>query len=202
MIRYYMMKPEQITLNYNGYNPAKLDTDMPLSELQEKYGLKGKYMLYIARIEHPGKNHLNLLKAYELLPEEIKAEYELVCGGGKWNNSEIVLDYHANMKDRERVHFPGFVSGDDIAALYQNAALYVFPSLYEGFGIPLLEAFASGIPVICSDRSSLPEIGAEAVRLFDPDDAQSIADAMQTVLNDPTLQLQMIFFGLRTLKGL
>lgn len=200
MIRYYKMKPEQITLNYNGYNPAKLDTDMPLSELQEKYGLKGKYMLYIARIEHPGKNHLNLLKAYELLPEEIKAEYELVCGGGKWNNSEIVLDYHANMKDRERVHFPGFVSGDDIAALYHNAALYVFPSLYEGFGIPLLEAFASGIPVICSDRSSLPEIGAEAVRLFDPDDAQSIADAMQTVLNDPTLQLQMIFLGSERFK--
>jgi glycosyltransferase involved in cell wall biosynthesis/GT2 family glycosyltransferase len=200
MILYYKMRPEQITLNYNGYNPDKLETDMPLAKLQEKFAIKGKYMLYIARIEHPGKNHLNLLKAYELLPEAIKEEYDLICGGGKWNNSEIVLDYHARMKDRDRVHFPGFVSGDDIAALYQNASLYVFPSLYEGFGIPLLEAFAAGIPVICSDRSSLPEIGAEAVRLFNPDEAQSIADAIQTVLNDPTQQLQMILLGQERLK--
>lgn len=200
LIRYYGMKPELVTVNYNGFNPEKLNGDMTLEQLQERFGILKKYMLYIARVEHPGKNHLNLLKAYEQLPEEIKNEYELVCAGSKWSNSEAVISYHSGMKDRANIHFPGFVSGNDMAALYKNASLYVFPSLYEGFGLPLLEAFATGVPVVCSDRSSLPEIGADAVRCFNPDDPVDIASTIQGVLSDPPLMIQMIHLGKERLK--
>jgi glycosyltransferase involved in cell wall biosynthesis len=200
LIRYYGMKPELVTVNYNGFNPEKLNGDMTLEQLQERFGILKKYMLYIARVEHPGKNHLNLLKAYEQLPEEIKNEYELVCAGSKWSNSEAVLSYHSGMKDRANIHFPGFVSGNDMAALYKNASLYVFPSLYEGFGLPLLEAFAAGVPVVCSDRSSLPEIGADAVRCFNPNDPAGIASTIQSVLSDPPLMIQMIYLGKERLK--
>lgn len=116
-------------------------------------------MLYIGRIEHPGKNHLGLLKAYDMLPKEMMEEYDLVCAGGMWNGSEVVLQHVHNMQQPKNVHFLGFVSNQEMAALYIHASLYVFPSLYEGFGIPILEAFAAGVPVICSNRSSLPEIG-------------------------------------------
>lgn len=195
MLKFYRMKAEQIEVNYNGYNPDKLEADLPLHELRNKFGISGKYMFYLARIEHPGKNHLNLLKAYELLPPEIKEEYELVCAGGKWNNADAVLAYHATMKDKLRIHFPGFVEGADLAALYKQASLFVFPSLYEGFGLPLLEAFAAGVPVLCANRSSLPEIGADAVRCFDPEKPEHIAGLIEEVLRDPPLQIQMIFLG-------
>jgi glycosyltransferase involved in cell wall biosynthesis len=76
----------------------------------------------------------------------------------------------------------------------------VFPSLYEGFGLPLLEAFATGVPVVCSDRSSLPEIGADAVRCFNPDDPVDIASTIQGVLSDPPLMIQMIYLGKERLK--
>lgn len=200
MLRFYKMKAQQIELNYNGYDPAKLDDALPLNELKAKFGIKGKYLLYIARIEHPGKNHLKLLQAYEKLPQWIRDDYELVCAGGKWNKAEAVLDYHAQMQDRERIHFPGFVEGAEIASLYHNASLYVFPSLYEGFGIPLLEAFAAGLPVVCSERSSLPEIGGDAVRTFNPEDPDEIARQIELVLCNPPLGLQMIFLGHERLK--
>jgi len=76
----------------------------------------------------------------------------------------------------------------------------VFPSLYEGFGLPLLEAFAAGVPVVCSDRSSLPEIGADAVRCFNPNDPAGIASTIQSVLSDPPLMIQMIYLGKERLK--
>lgn len=200
MIRFYKMKPQQIAVNYNGYDPQKLEADMPQKDFVSRFGITGKYIFYLARIEHPGKNHLNLLKAYEMLAQEIKDEYELVCAGGKWNNAEVVVDYHSRMKDKDRIHFPGFVQGAEMAALYKNASLYVFPSLYEGFGLPLLEAFAAGLPVICSDRSSLPEIGGAAVQTFNPEQPSEIAQRIQEVLCDPPLQLQMIFLGKERLK--
>jgi len=201
MLRFYRMKPEEIEVNYNGYNAGKVEQAIEAAQMREKFGIKGKYLLYIARIEHPGKNHLGLLKAYQALPRHIMNEYELVLGGGEWNNAEIVMDYHAKMPQKQRIHFLGYVDNGDIVALYQNASLYVFPSLYEGFGLPMLEAFAAGVPVICSNNSSLPEIGAEAVRLFDASDPQSIADCIENVLCNAPLQLQMIFWGKERLKS-
>lgn len=185
--RFFGIPGSRIFVNYNGYDPAKLENPISCAELESKYHVKGKYLLYIARIEHPGKNHLNLLKAYDLLPQSIKDEYCLVLSGSDWNGADVVKEYWHRMRDRKRVIFTGFVQDSDLAGLYKHASLYVFPSLYEGFGIPLLEAFAAGVPVVCSNTSSLPEIGKKAVLTFNPQKASEIASAIQSVLSNPAL---------------
>ncbi len=190
--RFFGVPGKKIEVNYNGYDPDKLKNPIPQGELQRKYGIKGEFILYVARIEHPGKNHLNLLKAYEYLPLALREKYELVCAGSIWNGGETVTGYWHKMPDRHRVHFPGFVSGGDLAALYKYSSLYVFPSFYEGFGLPMLDAFACGTPVICANTSSLPEIGKKAVLTFNPHKAQDIAAAMQSVLDNPALANQLI----------
>ena len=100
------------------------------------------------------------------------------------------------LKLHKHVRFLGFVSDDTLAALYRLAAVFVFPSLYEGFGLPPLEAMASGAPVITSNVSSLPEVVGDAALLIDPYDPEAIADAMARVLSDETLRAQLRARGL------
>ncbi len=197
MIRYYGIPGERVMVNYNGFNSAHYypDPDHNEPDILAKLRITPGYILYIARIEHPEKNHITLLKAYEQLPEWLKKNHPLVCAGNLWHNWEKVLNYAENSLDRERLLFPGFVPDDWLPCLYRNAALYVFPSLYEGFGFPLLEAMSCGIPVACSNRSSLPEIGGTAVITFDPEAPESIRNAMQSVLTDPVLRNDLISKG-------
>lgn len=199
--RFYGVAGKKILVNYNGFDSDRLQNPVSQDELKQKYGFQGKYILYVARIEHPGKNHLKLLQAYEKLPDKIKENYELVCAGSIWHGGELVIDYWQNMKDRARIHFPGFVSGAELAGLYKYASLYVFPSLFEGFGLPMLDAFASGVPVVCSNTSSLPEIGRNAVLTFNPKDPREIATAMQSVLTSPDLAQQLISRAYKRLEA-
>ncbi|OQY39394.1 MAG: hypothetical protein B6226_01950 [Candidatus Cloacimonetes bacterium 4572_65] len=140
IVKYYNFNEDKIEVNYNGYDPTKLELQTTLEELKKEYNLKEKFILYIGRIEHPGKNHLNLIKAYELLPANIKKEYKLVFAGSEWNGSEVVMEYAKKSADFDRIAFLGFVPDQHLGALYTYASLYTFPSFYEGFGIPLLEA--------------------------------------------------------------
>ncbi len=198
LIRYYKLAPKKIEVNYNGYDeqryePAAWNIFKPL-------GLQKKYFLYISRIEHPGKNHLRLVQAYEELPREIKERYDLLLPGKNWSGSDKVIAYIASSPDKDRIHLPGFVASEVLPELYQQCSLYIFPSLYEGFGIPLIEAMASGIPVICSNTSSLPEIGGEAVALFDPYSVLSIRDTILRVISSDKMQAAMIENGFRQVK--
>lgn len=196
MLRFYAMKPMQIKVNYNGYEPEKLKTNTSEIELRSRLGIDHQYLLYIARLEHPGKNHLNLIKAFEQLPENIRNEYDLVLAGSPWSGHEAIYDYVDKSAAKEHIRFTGFVSNDMLAALYRYASLYVFPSFYEGFGIPLLEAMASGVPVVCSSRASLPEIGGNAVLCFDPEYPADIADKITKVLSNNDQYKMMVQRGL------
>jgi glycosyltransferase involved in cell wall biosynthesis len=198
LIKYYKIDPELIKVNYNGYaaehfHPAPWKTKKPL-------GLQKKYFLYIARIEHPGKNHLRLIKAYEQLPQEVKDRYDLLLPGKAWSGSDKIFSYLKNSQDRQRIHLPGFVDAALLPELYQQCSLYIFPSLYEGFGIPLIEAMASGVPVVCSNTSSLPEIGGEAVAMFDPYSEESIRDTIHRVISSKIMQEAMIKNGYEQIK--
>lgn len=101
---------------------------------------------------------------------------------------------------KDRVIFTGFTADDDLPALYAAATLLVMPSLYEGFGLPVAEAMACGVPVVCSQASSLPEVGGEAALYFDPRDVSAIADTMRRVLADDTLREQMRARGLAQVR--
>ncbi len=200
LIRYYNLPLESIEVNYNGYDPRKLENTITGSEVRHLYNLRHPYLYYNSRIEHPVKNHLHLIRAFELLPDEVKESYDLVFSGAERRGSGIVFKYVKDSPVKNNIRFLGYVDPGVQGALYRNADLYLFPSLYEGFGISLLEAMASGIPVLCSNRSSLPEIGGDAVLTFDPEMHADIAAKILLVINNPKLRQRMIERGLSRVR--
>jgi glycosyltransferase involved in cell wall biosynthesis len=135
-----------------------------------------------------------------LLDEKTKGEYELVFAGPLKERSKEVVDYAEQSKDAEKIRFLGFVEESELADLYGKASLFVFPSFYEGFGIPLLEAMSSGIPSAASNRSSLPEIGGDAVLYFDPESAKDIKDCIERLLSNEELREKLKEKGLKRVK--
>ncbi len=184
LIKYWHIPEEKITVVYNGFTPP---------EWVEKPKLK--QILYISRIEHPGKNHLNLLKAFELLPENLRKEYTLVMPGAAWNGAETVFEYAEKSPCKEQFKFTGFVDFAKLPELYSQSVMYIFPSNFEGFGLSLLEAMHAGLPCACSNNSSLGELGSGAAELFDPASPQKIASAMEKILTNEVYQKELIQKG-------
>ena len=176
-------------INYNlfkVYQEPKVDFDLPQ-----------KYILSVGSIE-PRKNLIGLLKAYNLLDSELKQEYKLVLVGFKgWENRDIMEIIE---KNQESIHYLGFISDKELAKVYNLASLFVFPSFYEGFGLPPLEAMACATPVVSSNSSSLPEVGGDAVVYCDPNDCSDIKDKIAMVLHDKELQKEMVDKGLQQAK--
>lgn len=140
------------------------------------------FILFVGTLE-PGKNLATLLRAYDLLPREIKNMYPLKIVGGKgWKNSEIktVID---DLNLHNYIDFLGYISDDELKELYYRATCFVLPTLYEGFGLPVLEAMSQGCPVITSNVSSLPEVAGSAGVLVDPMDINELKDALLSVVS-------------------
>lgn len=184
LINFWHIPEEKISVVYNGFTP-------PQNVEREKL----KQILYISRIEHPGKNHLNLMKAFELLPEPLRKEYTLVMPGAGWNGADAVFEYAEKSSCREQFKFTGFVDFSKLPELYAQSSLYIFPSHFEGFGLSLLEAMHAGLPCACSNNSSLGELGQGAAELFDPASPQEIAEAMNKILSEPDYQRELIAKG-------
>ena len=190
LLEYWHIPEAKITVVYNGFTPPeRVDTG------------KKNQILYISRIEHPGKNHLNLLKAFELLPEALRKKYALVMPGSPWNGAETVFEYAKNSPCAEQFRFTGFVDFAKLPELYAESSMYIFPSHFEGFGLSLLEAMHAGLPCACSDNSSLGELGQGAAELFDPASPQAIAGAMQRILEDPDYRNTLIRKGKEKADG-
>lgn len=143
----------------------------------------GPYILYVGAIE-PRKNLQRLLKAYELLKRETGIPHKLVLAGGRGWNCEDIYRTAESIYGSQDVVFWGHVPEAEKNALYANASAFVFPSLYEGFGIPPLEAMHWGTPVVCSNAASLPEVAGDAACYVDPLSVKSIAEGMWRVLSD------------------
>jgi len=162
-------------------------------KVRERYQLPERYLLTVSTVE-PRKNLVTLLQAYLQLKQRIGSSCPplIIVGRKGWNCNDI-LSYMAELEGL--VRFPGHVSDADLVALYQMATCLVFPSLYEGFGLPVLEAMSTGCPVITSNMSSLPEVAGQAGLLVDPLSASDIAQAIQTVLENEALRTQLIEDG-------
>lgn len=166
------------------------------SSVLKTYDLEYRgYTLYAGTIE-PRKNLSVLLEAYKRLPAQVRQQYPLVLAGYKgWNNADIMA--RIDLGQREGwVKYLGFVPNDDLPVLYAGARLFAFPSLYEGFGLPVLEAMASGVPVLTSKRSSLPEVGATAVLYTDPEDVDGMKNDLERGLFDDAWRETAIIDGL------
>ncbi len=178
---YWKIPRSRTAVCYNGLSPLPRGRgDWCATQRLEKK----KYILYVSRLEHPGKNHLNLLAAYGMLPEELRREYSLVLAGSDWQEAEVIKAAAAALPQPGCVIFPGFVSSENLYEAYSQAKMYIFPSFFEGFGLSLIEAMACGCPCACANNSSLGEIGAGAAALFPPDQPAAMAAAMQEILTN------------------
>jgi len=156
---------------------------LPQTYLKEKWGLETPYILYLGTIE-PRKNINRLIQAYAKVARELEQPPRLVLAGGKgWKADETYRLAEETLPGQ--ILFTGYLTAQEKKLMYQHASLFVFPSLYEGFGIPVLEAMRYGIPVVCANTSSLPEVAGDCARLVDPMDVNDIAAGMLELLADP-----------------
>lgn len=198
LIDYFNAPPELITVTHLAASSAYREIKDPaaLQAAAKKYALPENYILFVGSLE-PRKNVRTLLKAYSLLPERLKKEFSLVVAGGKgWLNSDIPASAK-ELKISERVKFAGYIEDPDIAAVYSGAAVFAYPSLYEGFGLPILEAMSCGTPVVTSDTSSMPEVAGGAAALVSPHSAEGIAAALSRVLERAEVRREMKEKGLK-----
>lgn len=164
----------------------------------DSLGITKPYFLFFGTLE-PRKNLLGLLQAYQSLPAEIAEKYQLVIGGGKgWNDEEIAKTLEDTSKSNPSIIQTGYVSDEDRAALFMNATLYVMPSYYEGFGMPLLEAMFYKTPIVASDIPVLHEV-AEDAALYSDTSAESIRKAIADLASDKKLQEQLVKNGVKRL---
>jgi glycosyltransferase involved in cell wall biosynthesis len=185
------ISPDKVEVLYSGVD-ARFRPEGEARErewLQARYGIGDQpYVLSVGTLQ-PRKNYIRLIRAFA----NLKPETSLVIAGGRgWLYEDIFSEAE---RHGDRVRILGFVDEADLPALYRSAALFAFPSLYEGFGLPVLEAMACGVPVVCSNASSLPEVAGEAGLLVDPLDTDGLAEAMRRVLEDSGLRREMIARG-------
>jgi glycosyltransferase involved in cell wall biosynthesis len=161
----------------------------------ERHGVRRPYLLYVGTIE-PRKNLATLIRAYEELRRATRHRPQLVlCGGRGWLDEEV-FRLVEEMRLQDVVRFTGDVEDGDLPALYSAAEVFVYPSLYEGFGLPPLEAMACGSPVVVSNTSSLPEVVGEAGLMVGPREARELASVLARLLDDPPLRQRLSRAGL------
>ncbi|HAS81760.1 MAG TPA: hypothetical protein DCS43_03565 [Verrucomicrobia bacterium] len=177
---------ERITVIYSGihrehYHP--IPEASCRAHLKARYGLEGPFVVFVSRVEHPAKNHLRLIQAFEQLKARKPSDLKLVMAGADWNGADVVKDYAARSPVARDVVFTGFVPLEDIPRFYSACEVMAYPSLFEGFGFPIVEGMACGAPVICSNTSSMKEVAADLAPTFDPMNVEEMAAALETALN-------------------
>lgn len=182
-------------VDHNRYFPR--DGEASRERICARYGISPPYLLCVSRLEHPGKNHVRLIRAFAQLKGSGDFPHQLVLAGPDCERAEEVHRAASASPCAAAIRFPGFVREEDLPDLYAGAELFVFPSLYEGFGLPVLEAMACGVPVACSDTSSLPEVAADAAVMFDPHDEAAIVEVLERLLTDAALREPCVQRGIR-----
>lgn len=192
---------ERVSVVYLGAEP----TFRPYSitecgDVLEKYNLGYKqYSLVVATIE-PRKNVIRLMQALQAIPESIRREYPLAIVGDKGWGSDAIHDMISELENKNQVVRLGYVSEDDLPRLYASARVFLYPSIYEGFGLPVLEAMSCGVPVLTSNCTSLPEVAGEACLLVDPYSVDEIAEGWQKLLIDESFQKDLSDAGIQQAK--
>lgn len=194
LIKYFSIPRDKIKVIYLGVEERfrkRLSQKMLISKMA-KYKIHFPFVLFVGTIE-PRKNIKNLLLAFDEYQRIYKNKTLrlVLIGKNGWNTREIEAVYN-NLPSKSKVVFLDCVSDDDLLYFYQSASVFVYPSMYEGFGLPVLEAMASGVPVITSNISSLPEVGGKAVSYIDPNNFREIARAINKVVSDKRIANNMI----------
>ncbi len=199
IIRYLNVPEEKISVIPLGVDRHGFHTGYPaarIKKVKQKYGLEGEYLLYVGTIE-PRKNLKRLIEAYAQLPLYVP---KLVLVGKKgWLYQEIFQTVE-RLGLKKRVVFLGYAADQEIPLIMAGAKCFLFPSLYEGFGLPPLEAMACGVPVVTANCSALPDVVGDAAVLVEPDKTESIRQGILAVLEKEELRKQMIERGIQQAK--
>ena len=204
IIKEYGIAKDKVVVTYPGtkvlsskYNVLSMD------EIEKKYGIQGEYVLFVGTLQ-PRKNIVRLVEAFSMLinanDKRINTNMNLVIVGKKGWLYEEILESPKKFNVGDKVKFLDFVSDEDLPSFYKNAICFVLPSLYEGFGLPVLEAMKYGCPVITSNVSSLPEAGGDAALYVDPKDVSDIADNLRLMIKSPQLRKELIEKGYEQVK--
>jgi glycosyltransferase involved in cell wall biosynthesis len=176
------------------YKP--LNKELSKILINKYYSIEGDFILYIGGFS-PRKNILGLIDAFSQLLSHTKRKISLVIAGNKGLSYNIYINRVHELNLDDNVIFPGFISMDHLPYLYNAAELFVYPSFYEGFGLPPIEAMACGIPVITSNTTSIPEIAGDSAILIDPNNTDQIYKAMLSVIEDSNLSSTLVIKGLK-----
>ncbi len=194
IVQHYRLDPAHVHVIYEAASPEFVPAPVDaVARVRERYGLPERFALHVGTIE-PRKNLTRLVEAMQRLRDQGLTVPLVIVGGKGWLYEDF-FERLEQLEVRHDVHFPGYVAAEDLPAVYTAATLTVVPSVYEGFGLPVLEAMSCGAPVVCSDRSSLPEVGGQAARYFDPHQVDSMAEAIAAVWTEPALAEQMQALG-------
>jgi glycosyltransferase involved in cell wall biosynthesis len=195
----YSLPAERIAVTYPaaGAQYRPVSDPAALAGVRARYGLHEPYLLALGNLQ-PRKNLIRLVDAFVRLAGQGQlAGAQLVLGGqAQWRESELQARVQQSGL-AEQIHFPGYVEEPDLPPLYSGALAFVYPSLYEGFGLPPLEAMACGTPVVCSNAASLPEVVGDAALTCDPRDTEGLAAALAQVIAQPALREELRAAGLR-----
>jgi glycosyltransferase involved in cell wall biosynthesis len=203
LVNFYKLPPEKIVIAYPGVDLGTYyrRSDKEIKAVKYRYGLPDDYVLFVGNIE-PRKNIGGLIDAYSQLPLELCKKHPLVLvGASGWLTEEIFDKIDSAQKKGYPIVRPkGYVADEDMPAVYSAARALVFPSHYEGFGIPPVEAMACRVPVISADNSSLPEAVGDAALMVKSSDTKSIADAIERLLTNKSLQRELVAKGYEQAK--
>jgi glycosyltransferase involved in cell wall biosynthesis len=181
--------PSKVHCIHNGTELVGASDARRIAVARNDFGITGDYVLALGTRE-PRKNHRRLLQAFGALPAELRARTQLVIVGAHgWG---VAGDW---LESTDRVIWTGYLSDDDMRALLSGATAFAYPSLFEGFGIPILEAMACGVPVLTSNTSSMPEVAGDAALLVDPTSVPSITAALARLLGDDALRRTLVARG-------
>jgi glycosyltransferase involved in cell wall biosynthesis len=199
ILKHYRLSEDKVVVIPNAVSSRfrVIDREVARAAVQRNFGIRGPFVLTVGDLQ-PRKNHLGLLRAFEQvlrarpgLPQQL-----VFVGKETWYSKE----FHQAVRRssiRDRVRFTGFVEDEDLVQLYGASDLFVFPSFYEGFGLPILEAMACGRAVVCSNTTAMPEVANASAILFDPRSTEDMARAIFDVLSDPDLRVRLERLGLQ-----
>jgi len=192
------VSPEKIKVVYNGVSAQfkPVENTNILMRVAKKYCLPEKFLLFVGLFS-PRKNIAGILRAFSILKNEYQIPHRLVMVGEKGWRYRADLELVQSFGLEKQVFFPGFVEDEDLPAVYNLADVFVFPSLYEGFGLPVLEAMACGIPVVTSNISALPEVVGKAGILVNPHEPEEIATGIHRLISNKKLSSELAKAGLK-----
>lgn len=193
LVELYKIKPRNIDVVYQSanpifYNPVSVEEKI---KVRDNYSLPNKYILNVGSF-YPRKNQERLIKAFDIIKHEVEEGLVLV---GNTGNIKQIVELVTAKKLQQRIHIVSNVTNDDMPALYQQASLFVFPSLFEGFGVPVLEALFSRTPVVATKGGAIEEAAGKHSLLINPTSVDEMADSMLKVLKNEPLRQQMIITG-------